>query len=110
VVDWIQSHATEAHIPAIIDAINNRQRANAAARAAAVENGQDIEIGHIKQRYLAGLRGTVVQKDARNAEIELDEDSTERLRWDRKNKTILVPPDVKRFNLPDVPLGCCIPR
>lgn len=107
VLTFIAEKATSADIGRIHDATAARIRALRAIRAAAVQTGQQVVLDGIKPKALAGLRGTVARIDGRYADVELDEASTETLRWSRTR--VFVPEGVTRYVLTGIPLSCCLP-
>ncbi len=106
--DFIVSRASEEALTQIIEAINQRRKALAAIRTASLVTGSDVRIANIKPHYLNGLTGTIVWIDGKAATVELDTESTDRLRFTPSNKRFVVPSDDSRYELPGVPLACCL--
>lgn len=110
VTAFIVSEADHDALDRIGDAIRQRHQALKEITAAAVRKGADVRIEGIKPKYLVGLTGTVeaIQSTGRQrvADVRLDEDSTDRLRWEPKSK-IVIPEGTKRYLLTGIPLPCC---
>lgn len=110
VTAFIVSEADHDALDRIGDAIRQRHEALRAIVAAAVREGMDTRIDGLQTGYLNGLRGTVqtIENSGRKrwANVLLDKESTDRLRWDRKSKKH-VPTDTERYLLPGIPLSCC---
>ncbi|MET9396160.1 hypothetical protein [Kitasatospora sp. NPDC002965] len=102
---FILTDATEADLDRVGAAVRDRRDMLAKVRAAAVAVEARVTTRGIKQKYLVGLSGTVASIDGDCADLDLDEDSTDQLRWARQTK-FKVPPGTKNFRLRGVPLTC----
>jgi hypothetical protein len=107
--DFILSHATEQDLTRITEAVKQRRAALAAVRTASLTTGTPVRIANISPRYLNGLTGTLGRIDGKHATVILDAESTDRLRFTPSNKRFDVPFDTASFDLPGVPLSCCLP-
>lgn len=107
--DFILSHASEQDLTHITEAVKQRRVALVAIRTASLTTGTRVRIANIKPLYLDGLTGTICQIDGKHATITLDADSTDRLRFTRSNSQFVVPLVETSFDLPGVPLSCCLP-
>lgn len=110
VIAFIVSDADHEALDRMGDAIRQRHKALRVIIAAAVREGMETRIDGLSTQYLNGLRGTVQTIETNRqkswANVLLDKESTDRLRWDRKsNKHI--PTDTERYLLPGIPLSCC---
>ena len=96
VLDYVGTQATDAEVRALFSAGNARikhtRALNAAANAATLAVGDEVELTGLKPKYLNGLRGTIDAKAGQSFEVKLDDDS--RLlagRYVRFNGLITVP-------------------
>lgn len=104
--EFVLSHASREDLSRIGEAIKQRRVILGTIAAASVATGSSVRLDGLSPKYLNGLTGTVKTLDAKSAAVELDETSTEKLRWDGFRK-YTVPDDTKRYLLRGVPLSCC---
>ncbi|MFG2845930.1 hypothetical protein ACGF12_22590 [Kitasatospora sp. NPDC048296] len=83
---YILTDATEGDLDRMITAIRDRRDALAKIRAAAVTTGSTVTTRNLKPKYLIGLSGTVAAIDGNRADLDLDEASTDSLRWARQTR------------------------
>ncbi|MEX5711949.1 hypothetical protein AB1484_27550 [Parafrankia sp. FMc6] len=107
--DFILSHATEQDLNRITETVKQRRTALAAIRSASLTTGTPVRIVNIKPRYLHGLTGTLGPIDGKHVTVTLDAESTDRLRFTPSNKRFPVPYEATSYDVPGVPLSCCLP-
>ncbi|GGX46372.1 hypothetical protein [Streptomyces noursei] len=109
-IAFISLHATQEDLDRIYATAKQRSKALREARAASVAKGTLVRLGNIKPKYMDGLTGKVVEvrqgRSTTKVDIELDAESTDRLRMHRDN----VPDDVERHRLNNVPASVCHPQ
>lgn len=99
--------AEETDLDRLIDGVKMRRKTLANLRAAAVRVGMEIATDGLSPKYLNNLTGTIRGISGQRADVELDEPSTNTLRY--SGKRFYVAPDVERYVLRGVPLQCCTP-
>lgn len=97
--------ADDTDIERMYNALKMRRKAIAHQRAANVNGGTEGILTGLSPKYLNGLSGTVVSIRGQRADFELDEASTNTLRWTRQTR-FPVDPNQKRYTIPGVPLQC----
>ncbi|MFB6886721.1 hypothetical protein ACFCY8_38565 [Streptomyces noursei] len=106
-IDFISLHATQEDLDRVYAAAKQRTRALREARAASVTKDALIRLANVKPKYMDGLTGKVVDvrhgRSTTKVDIELDPESTNRLRFHRAN----IPDDVERHKLTNVPASVC---
>lgn len=105
-VSFISDHADEADLDAIIATIKARQKMLATRRASAVVVGQSVTLDGLQPKYLNGLAGTVKSIRGNAAEVELDEHSTEQLRFYGRRRFIIAD-GTTRYVMGGIPLSTC---
>ena len=107
VIDFITDQASTADMDAIIVALNARQKALQARRAASIRVGMACRLDNISPKYLSGLTGTVHSVTRGRAVVTLDEESTATLRnWPTR---FYIAPGQATHDLMGVPLSSIFP-
>ncbi|MEV7123911.1 hypothetical protein [Kitasatospora griseola] len=104
-VNFILNEATDADLDRVVSALKDRRKALATMRAANVTTGVTATTHNLSPKYLNGLTGTVVEINGKHADLELDADSTDQLRWSRQSR-FAVPADARTYRVRGIPLTC----
>lgn len=105
-VTFIADHADEADLDAIIATIKARQKVLATRRASAVTVGQAVTLQDLQPKYLNGLAGTIKSITRGHADVELDERSTESLRFYGRRR-FLIADGTANYVISGIPLSTC---
>ncbi len=108
VVKFILSGATEEDLWKISSAMKTRKRTLGELVAASITVGMTVVIHGLSPKYLNDLRGEVVEHAGKHVVVELDEDSTEFLRF-AGNRRFFIPEGQKSYRLAGVPAECVRP-
>ena len=106
--EYVVSRADNHELDRIIDAVKERRRALRAIVAASVRRGATVQLGGLSPKFLNGLTGEVTAIDGKRATVRLDEESTDRLRY-QYSPRYPVADGVTNRVINGVPLECCLP-
>jgi hypothetical protein len=81
VLSYIVLSADEDDLDRVIQAVRDRRKTLATAAAADVQTGASVELHNLSPKALNGLTGDVDRINGKRADVLLDEDSTQRLRF-----------------------------
>ena len=101
VVGYVLTEAGEPDLAQILDAYRQRRKTLATAAAGRIAVGSEVELTNFKPKLLNGLTGKVIDIDAGLAIVELDETSTNLLRFRSKKDRV---PDGARTHMMRLPL------
>lgn len=102
---WIAANASEPDVQRIREVMKQRTQALAAQAAAVITVGAEVTVVNISPAALKGTSGTVESIQGKFATVKFDEESTAQLLLARSRR-INVPPDVKQYSMPGIPLVC----
>lgn len=105
VFEYVHGHADEEELDSLVEAFKARRKALSEKRALNVKVGTEVTLSGLSPKYLNGLAGTVETVNGSRADVRLNEESTQRLRF--KGKRFYVPMDEETHLLTGVPKGCC---
>jgi len=110
VIKFISLSASEDDINRIYEIARARTKTLRNVRAASVKAGQVVKIKSITPKALVGLTGWITEHDGKHAAIQLDAESTTKLRYSRTRYATAIPSGVTEYLLRGVPLTCCDPQ
>ncbi len=103
-------NADEHDLDRLVQALKDRRKTLASARASQVQVGMKARTSGLTPKYLNNLTGVVQRGNGRSAgrmAILLDESSTTTLRW--QGAKFRIAPDAKEYLLDGIPTQCFVP-
>jgi hypothetical protein len=105
IISFITSQATKADLDQIHASVKLRDQVLAQIQAAAATQETEVVLEELSPKYLNGLSGVIVERSGAMVAIQLDESSTNTLKWSG-SKRFFVPPDSTSHTLEGIPAQC----
>jgi len=104
-ISFITSEAGEEDLNQIFSALKLRRQVLGQIKASAVSEGMKVTLEGLSPKYLNGLSGVIVERNGARVAVQLDERSTQMLRFSGQ-KRFFVPLAMTAYRLEGIPAQC----
>lgn len=108
-ISFITCEATKEDTDQIISALNLRRRVLAQIKDATATQGSEVVLEGLSPKYLVGLSGVIVERDGARVAVQLDERSTQTLKFSGQ-KRFYIADDCTSYKVTGIPAQCAQPK